>query len=44
VLVSSHDRYFLDRLVSRIWLLEDGDLFEYPGGYSDYLLAASREN
>jgi ATP-binding cassette subfamily F protein 3 len=37
VLVISHDRYFLDRVVSRIWLLEDGSLAEFPGGYSDYL-------
>ncbi len=37
VLVISHDRYFLDRVVSQIWLLEDGNLAEYPGGYSDYL-------
>jgi len=44
VLVSSHDRYFLDRIVNRIWLLENGDLVEYPGGYSDYLLAAKYEN
>ena len=44
VLVSSHDRYFLDRLASRIWLLEEGSLVEYPGGYSDYLLAAKHEN
>jgi ATP-binding cassette subfamily F protein 3 len=37
VLVISHDRYFLDRVVSRIWSLEDGNLAEFPGGYSDYL-------
>ena len=37
VLVISHDRYFLDRVVSRIWMLEDGNLAEFPGGYSDYL-------
>ncbi len=37
VLVISHDRYFLDRVVSQIWLLEDGNLAEFPGGYSDYL-------
>jgi len=37
VLVISHDRYFLDRVVSRIWMLEDGNLTEFPGGYSDYL-------
>jgi ATP-binding cassette subfamily F protein 3 len=37
VLVISHDRYFLDRTVSRILALEDGLLKEYQGGYSDYL-------
>lgn len=36
VLVSSHDRYFLDRTVSRIVVLEDGRLTEYMGGFSDY--------
>ena len=36
VLVISHDRYFLDRSVSRILSLENGDLTEYIGGYSDY--------
>ena len=36
VLVISHDRYFLDRTVQRIFALEDGTLSEYIGGYSDY--------
>jgi len=36
VLVISHDRYFLDRTVNRILLLEDGHITEYIGGYSDY--------
>ncbi len=36
VLVISHDRYFLDRTVSRIVELEGGQLTEYLGGYSDY--------
>jgi ATP-binding cassette subfamily F protein 3 len=36
VLVISHDRYFLDRVVERILLIEDGRLIEYPGAYSDY--------
>jgi ATP-binding cassette subfamily F protein 3 len=36
VLVISHDRYFLDRTVSRIVALEDTRLKEYSGGYSDY--------
>lgn len=36
VLVISHDRYFLDRTVSRIMTLEQGRIIEYLGGYSDY--------
>jgi ATP-binding cassette, subfamily F, member 3 len=36
VLVISHDRYFLDRVVNRIYDLNDGQLKEYLGGYSDY--------
>jgi len=37
VLVISHDRYFLDRIVDRVVALEDGVLVEAEGGYSDYL-------
>ena len=36
VLVISHDRYFLDRTVSRIYALEDRTITEHFGGYSDY--------
>lgn len=39
VLVISHDRYFLDRVVDRIVELEDGALTEYVGNYSDYQAA-----
>lgn len=37
VLVISHDRYFLDRTVERLLVIEEGQLVEYQGGYSDYL-------
>ncbi len=37
VLVISHDRYFLDRTVERLLVIEDSQLAEYLGGYSDYL-------
>ena len=38
VIVISHDRYFLDRVVQRIFSLEgNGTIGHYPGGYSDYL-------
>ena len=36
VLVISHDRYFLDRVVDRVVELEDGSLTEYPGDYTYY--------
>jgi ATP-binding cassette subfamily F protein 3 len=36
VVVISHDRYFLDRVVDRIWELKDGQLREFEGGWSDY--------
>jgi ATP-binding cassette subfamily F protein 3 len=40
VLVISHDRYFLDRTVSRIFALENAAITEYIGGYSDYAAKA----
>ncbi|MGC9394786.1 MAG: ribosomal protection-like ABC-F family protein [Anaerolineae bacterium] len=36
VLVISHDRYFLNRIVDRIVELEDGSLTEYAGDYTYY--------
>ncbi len=39
VLVISHDRYFLDRVVQRTVELDDGILRQYLGGYSDYRAA-----
>ncbi|MCI8500723.1 MAG: ABC-F family ATP-binding cassette domain-containing protein [Oscillospiraceae bacterium] len=45
LLVVSHDRYFLDRLVTQIWELEERRLFDYPGNYTKYkqLKAERRE-
>ena len=40
VLVISHDRYFLDRTVNRIFALENAAVTEYIGGYSDYAARA----
>ena len=39
LLIISHDRYFLDRVVDRIVELDNGKLTEYVGDYSDYLSA-----
>lgn len=44
VITVSHDRYFLDRIVSRVFAFEgEGRIVQYEGGYSDYL-EKSREN
>ena len=38
VVTVSHDRYFLDRIVRRIFAFEgDGRLVQYEGGYTDYI-------
>ncbi len=42
VLTISHDRYFLDRICTRILELADGEVTEYVGGYSDYLAEKAR--
>ncbi len=36
VIAVSHDRYFLDRTVNRIFAFEDGQICQYEGGYTDY--------
>ena len=37
VLIVSHDRYFVDRIVEHVFAFEDGEINLYNGGYSDYL-------
>lgn len=38
VITVSHDRYFLDRIVRRIFAFEaDGNIRQYEGGYTDYV-------
>lgn len=45
VITVSHDRYFLDRVVRRIFAFEpDGKLKQYEGGYTDYILRKQAEN
>jgi ATP-binding cassette subfamily F protein uup len=38
LVVITHDRYFLDRLCTRIVEFDRGKLFEYDGGYRSYLV------
>src|ERR1700743_417989 len=37
VVMVSHDRYFIDRLATRIFEVEGGHLRVYPGNYEDYM-------
>ena len=42
VIVVSHDRYFLDRTVKRIFAFEEGGVLkQYEGGYTDYARKAA---
>ena len=43
LLIVSHDRYFLDQVVDKIWELKDGNITEYCGNYSDYLCQKEEE-
>ncbi len=36
LLFVSHDRYFIEKFAERIWLLEDGQIRDFPCGYQKY--------
>ena len=38
VIMVSHDRYFLDKIATRIFSFESGTIRQYPGGYTDWLI------
>ena len=42
LLFVSHDRYFIDRFASRIWMLEDGHITDFRGSYQEYQAARAR--
>ncbi|HHJ52679.1 MAG TPA: ABC transporter ATP-binding protein, partial [Caldithrix abyssi] len=44
LLLISHDRYFLDKLVNRVVEIDRGRLKEYAGNYSDYLARKEAES
>jgi ATP-binding cassette subfamily F protein uup len=40
LLIVSHDRYFMDRLVDHLFVFQgDGDIRDFPGNYSQYRIA-----
>lgn len=44
IIIVSHDRYFLDRTVRRLFVFEgEGSIRQYEGGYSDYLIRKELE-
>ena len=44
VITVSHDRYFLDRVVRRIFAFEQGGILrQYEGGYTDYMLTKKED-
>lgn len=43
LLVISHDRFFLDGFINRVWEVEGGVVKDYPGDYSDYEWEKSKE-
>ncbi|MCI9158012.1 MAG: ABC-F family ATP-binding cassette domain-containing protein [Lawsonibacter sp.] len=42
LLFVSHDRYFIDRFATRIWMLEDGKITDFKGTYQEYLAAKEK--
>lgn len=36
LLFVSHDRYFIDKLATKVWVIEDGLLTPYLGNYTEY--------
>lgn len=37
IIVVSHNRYFLDKVATKIWSIEDKKLFEHDGNYTDFM-------
>lgn len=42
VLFVSHDRFFTDRIATKIWAVEEGQVNQYLGNYTDYQRALGR--
>ena len=42
ILFVSHDRYLIDRIANRLWVVEDEQLTAYLGNYSDFIRRRER--
>jgi len=38
----SHDRYFINKIANRLWVLENGGLIDFIGNYDQYLAAKAQ--
>lgn len=43
LLFVSHDRYFIDRFATRIWMLENGRITDFRGTYQEFQAAKQRQ-
>lgn len=43
IILVSHDRYFLDKVATKIWSIEETKVFEQKGNYSSYMLAREQK-
>jgi ATP-binding cassette subfamily F protein 3 len=43
ILFVSHDRYFIDRIATELWVIEDGRLTTHLGNYTDYVERRQRQ-
>jgi ATP-binding cassette subfamily F protein uup len=43
LLVVSHDRYFMDKIVDHLFILERAEIRDFPGNYSDFRIAENQK-
>ena len=43
LLFVSHDRYFIEKFATRIWMLENGKITDFRGGFSEYRAWKARQ-
>ena len=43
VIVISHDRYFLDNTVNKVFMMENGKLTSYKGNYTDFMTQRKKD-
>ena len=43
LLFVSHDRYFINKFATRIWMLEDGKITDFRGTYQEFLAQRARK-